>query len=63
MSFSTVFCVQAGLPFSVWPTVNAALNIVFGCGSLQLPSGRRQRGISTSVSRGTETATACRWSA
>lgn len=63
VSFSTVFCVQAGFPPAVSPVEYAALNIVSGRVLVQLPSGSLQGGIVTRVSRGTDTATALRWSA
>ncbi len=63
VSSSTVFWVQAGLPASVWPTEKAALNMVSVRVSVQLPSGSLHGGMVTRVSRGMDTAMACRWSA
>ncbi len=61
--FSTVFWVQAGLPWSVSPTEKAALNFVAGCSLVHFPFGSLHEGIVTSESRGMEMPTACLWSA
>ncbi len=63
VSDSTVFWVQAGLPWGNWPTVKASLNICPVRGVVHWPLGSLQDGMVTRVSRGIETPTACRWSA
>ncbi len=63
VSFSTVFWVQAGLPWSVFPTAKAELNMALLCSLVQLPFGSLHFGMATSASRGKEMPTACLWSA